>query len=117
MNNHKSKWPSRLCWGPNVLPKAGAFAWLEIKDKILIGMRLDRLITPLFSCIMCEKAFESTDHLLLGYEFAHHCQTWVMNKLGWSSPLQNSIFQLIHLFMFMGDFPLRNNLEHMAQKK
>lgn len=69
-----SVWPSKLCWGPSIILKASAFTLLEIKDRILIAMRLDQLgITPLFPCVMCGKAYESSDHLLLTCEFASTC--------------------------------------------
>ncbi|XP_057860497.1 uncharacterized protein LOC131069160 [Cryptomeria japonica] len=38
-----SCWPIKLFWHFACLPKAGAFAWLAVQDKVLTRMRLDRL--------------------------------------------------------------------------
>ncbi|XP_057828531.1 uncharacterized protein LOC131039709 [Cryptomeria japonica] len=49
-----SCWPTKLFWHPACLPKVGAFAWLAVQDKVLTGMRLDRLgITTVFPCVFC----------------------------------------------------------------
>lgn len=91
--NHRIYVPLKFCWGPHVLPKAGPFSWLAIKDRILTGTRLDRLgIINLFPCVMCGKTFESTNHLLPSCDFAQICWYWLLNQLGWSSPLYHSLY-------------------------
>ncbi|XP_059078037.1 uncharacterized protein LOC131876615 [Cryptomeria japonica] len=83
-----SCWPTKLFWHPACLPKAGAFAWLAVQDKVLTGMRLDRLgITTVFPCVFCGYCMESMDHLFLLCPFASNCWYWLFDMLGWSSSL------------------------------
>ncbi|XP_057814319.1 uncharacterized protein LOC131028107 [Cryptomeria japonica] len=77
--------PYRLFWHVGCLPKAGAFAWLAVQDRILIGMRLDRFgVTIIFPCVMCGGSPESVDHLFLHCPFASQCWYWLFNKLNQS---------------------------------
>lgn len=65
-------WPSILCWGKWLLPKVGAFLWIALHDRILIGNHLKRFgIEGLSWSILCKKDEEMVDHLLLWYPFAH----------------------------------------------
>ncbi|XP_059076538.1 uncharacterized protein LOC131875856 [Cryptomeria japonica] len=49
-DNDLPSWSYKLFWHPVCLPKAGAFAWLAVQDRVLTGMRLDRLgITVAFT--------------------------------------------------------------------
>ncbi|XP_057856996.2 uncharacterized protein LOC131066288 [Cryptomeria japonica] len=51
--------PFKLFWHVVCLPKVGAFAWLAVQNRILTGMRLDRLgITVVFPCVMCGGSLE-----------------------------------------------------------
>ncbi|XP_059068327.1 uncharacterized protein LOC131858877 [Cryptomeria japonica] len=43
MGKDLSSWPYKLFWHPACLPKAGAFTWLVVQDRVLTRMRLDRM--------------------------------------------------------------------------
>ncbi|XP_057833546.2 uncharacterized protein LOC131044273 [Cryptomeria japonica] len=67
----RKEWPTKLMWSSPILPKVGVFTWLTLKKRILTGERLRRLgFLGSFRCIMCKKAEESLDHLLLQCEEA-----------------------------------------------
>lgn len=60
------EWLVDLFWGKECLPKAGTFAWLAFRGRILTGERRKRLgFHGPSRCVMCEKAEETVDHLLL----------------------------------------------------
>jgi len=91
----KSDWPSFLCWSKWTLPKAGAFAWIAIHKRILTSDRLKSLgITSPSRCVLCGKAEETIDHLLLTCPFASNCWDWLRQKLGWISALPDRIEDL-----------------------
>ncbi|XP_059070479.1 uncharacterized protein LOC131860126 [Cryptomeria japonica] len=92
----KKEWPLKLVWSSPVLPKVGVFTWLALKKRILTGERLSRLgfLGP-FRCVMCKKADESLDHLLLQCEEAQMVWNFLLGKLGWQTPLPNSVFELL----------------------
>lgn len=49
-----SSWPYKLFWHLACLPKAGAFAWLVVQDRVLTRMRLDRMgLFVVFYCVLC----------------------------------------------------------------
>lgn len=49
-----SSWPSKLFWHSTFLPKARSLSWLAVQDRVLTGMRWDRLgITGVFPCVFC----------------------------------------------------------------
>ena len=53
-----------LCWNNVVLPKAGCFSWLAIKNRILTSDHLERLkVAPPFKCVLYQDEYESMDHL------------------------------------------------------
>lgn len=84
--------PFKLFWYATCLPKARAFSWLVVQDRILIGMRLDRLgIIVVFPCVMCGGSLECMDHLFLHCPFANHCWYWLFNKLNWRSSLSKDL--------------------------
>jgi hypothetical protein len=84
-----------FCWNHVVLPKAGCFAWLTIKHRILTSDRLSRLhIAPSFNCLFCNECEEIVDHLLLTCPFASQCWNFILNKLNYSTPLQNTIWEV-----------------------
>ncbi|XP_059068564.1 uncharacterized protein LOC131859059 [Cryptomeria japonica] len=61
-----SSWPYKLFWHPACLPKAGAFTWLAMQDRVLTGMRLDRMgLSVVFPCVLCNQKLESSSHLFL----------------------------------------------------
>lgn len=73
-----ANWPYHLYWNLSYLPKARAFIWLTLRDIILTGTRLDKMgITSLYKCVLCDKAFESSDHSLLHCEFAQTIWKWL----------------------------------------
>lgn len=80
-----SSWPYKLLWHPTCLPKARAFAWLAVQDRVLTGMRLDRMgLSVVFPCVLCKQKLESSSHLFLHCEFALGCWNWFFEKLGLS---------------------------------
>lgn len=84
-----------FCWNSNVLPKAGCFAWLALRKRILTSEWLSRLcIAESFICKLCNKELESIDHLLLQCPFAYQCWVFVLNKLQMSLSLPNSLWDL-----------------------
>ncbi|XP_059069835.1 uncharacterized protein LOC131859787 [Cryptomeria japonica] len=91
----RKEWPIKLMWSSPILPKAGVFTWLALKKCILTGERLHRLgfLGP-FRCIMCKKAEESLDHLLLQCEEAQTVWSFLLGKLGWMVPLPNIVLDL-----------------------
>ncbi|XP_057823289.2 uncharacterized protein LOC131035575 [Cryptomeria japonica] len=91
----RKEWPTKLMWSSPILPKAGVFACLALKKRILTGERLRRLgfLGP-FRCIMCKKAEESLDHLLLQCEEAQMVWSFLLGKLGWMAPLPNTVLDL-----------------------
>ncbi|GLJ18307.1 hypothetical protein SUGI_0323970 [Cryptomeria japonica] len=59
-------WPHKLCWSNKLLPKAGAFLWLALHNRILTGDRLKSIgISEPNMCVMCKADDESANHLLL----------------------------------------------------
>ncbi|XP_059068451.1 uncharacterized protein LOC131858970 [Cryptomeria japonica] len=83
-------WP--LFWSKECLPKAGAFAWLATKGRILTGERRKRLdLEGPSKCVMCNQAKESVDHLLLTCEVAQKCWSELQKNLNWQGLLQCSI--------------------------
>ncbi|XP_057839760.2 uncharacterized protein LOC131049710 [Cryptomeria japonica] len=88
LNVKRDDLPFKLFWHAACLPKVGAFSWLAIQDRILTGMRLDRLgITVVFPCVMCGGSLESVGHLFLHCPFANHYWNWLFNKLNWKFAL------------------------------
>lgn len=50
-----SSWPYKLFWHLACLPKVKAFAWLVVQDRVLTGMRLDRMgLSIVFPCVSCK---------------------------------------------------------------
>lgn len=77
-----SYWPTKLCLGRWIFPKAGAFLWIALHGHILIGERLKSIsfARPNW-CILCKADVESVDHLLLWCPFAKECWDWLLSKL------------------------------------
>lgn len=87
-----SPWPFKLFWHSTCLPKAGTFSWLAIQDKVLTGMRLDRMgLSAIFPCVLCNKNLESSSHLFLHWDFAFGCWQWLFEKLGLSFVIGNDL--------------------------
>lgn len=99
-NDHPA-WLYKLFWHSACLPKAGAFAWLAVQDRVLTGMRLDRLgITVAFTCVLCNKHLESSSHLFLHCDFAYQCSLWFFDKLNLTFVMEND------LITFFSSWPL-----------
>lgn len=81
-----------LCWNKDVLPKAGAFAWLAYRGRILTVERLRRIgfVGP-SRCPLCEHQEESLDHLLIQCHYASKCWDLVQFKLQWQGPRAQSL--------------------------
>lgn len=85
-------WAKNLCWSKECLPKAGAFAWLAVKGRILSRERRKRLgLAGPTKCVLCDEAEESTDHLILHCKVASSCWDALRLKLGWKGPWQNTV--------------------------
>ena len=71
-----------LCWSKDILPKAGAFAWLAYNGRIFIVERLRKIgIIGPSRCPLCEQHEESVDHLLIQCQYARKCWDMVQFKL------------------------------------
>ncbi|XP_057815151.2 uncharacterized protein LOC131028820 [Cryptomeria japonica] len=91
-SSSSSSWPTNLFWHLAFLPKAGSFAWLAIQDKVITGMRLDRLgITAVFPCVIYGYCMETMDHIFLLCPFAWECWHWLFGMLGWTSALSSNL--------------------------
>ena len=90
-------WPHQLCWNKLCMPKAGAFAWLAFKGRILTDDRRYKygFIGP-SRCSLCMKEVESANHLLAQCTFAQHCWALLKQHLCWSTPLPGSVKGIFH---------------------
>lgn len=76
------EWESKICWNNVCLLKAGAFAWLVGNKRILSGDRLKKMgFAGPFHCVLCEKAKEDVDHLLLNCDFAQKAWLFGLQRL------------------------------------
>ncbi|XP_059075024.1 uncharacterized protein LOC131875037 [Cryptomeria japonica] len=75
--------------------KSKSLHMVDSEKRTLTGERLRRLgfLGP-FRCIMCKKAEESLDHLLLQCEKAQTIWSFLLGKLGWMAPLPNTVLDL-----------------------
>jgi ribonuclease HI len=84
-----------FCWNNTVLPKAGCFAWLALRKRILTSDRLQKLnISQPFQCVLCSEDVETVDHLFIHCSFAQQCWNFVMQKLNLSMPLPYTLWDL-----------------------
>lgn len=82
-------------WNSVVLPKAGCFAWLALRKRILTSDKLERLhITNSFACVLCKVETETVDHLLLRCPFAQQFWLHVVEKQNLSMPLPYTLWEL-----------------------
>jgi hypothetical protein len=80
----KSEWPHKLCWHKQVAPRAGAFLWTTLHERVLTGERLKLYgIQGPSICTLCWQNEESLNHLLLDCPFAIQCWNWLNKILGW----------------------------------
>lgn len=92
-----SNLPLSLCWDKRCLPKAGLFAWLAIQNRILTSETFKKFgYEGPSRCPLCEKAEESSNHLLVTCDYAHNCWGWLRKQLIWYFPIPNSILDLFY---------------------
>ena len=78
-----------FCWSSVVLPKAGNFAWLALKKRILIGEKLSKLnIVHNMKCVLCMEVEENVDHLFVQCKLAYQCWIFILQILNFSCPFQ-----------------------------
>lgn len=78
------------------IPKAGAFLWTALHNKILMGDGLARIgIHGPNICLLCCADGESANHLLLNCPFASDCWDWLMQSLGWYSPRHMDLLEFL----------------------
>ncbi|XP_059070959.1 uncharacterized protein LOC131862033 [Cryptomeria japonica] len=82
----KCDWPTSLCWDKMVAPRAGAFLWAVMHERILTGERLKMYgICGPSICVMCKSNEETINHLLMECPFARQCWNWLCQSLRWVS--------------------------------
>ncbi|XP_059077214.1 uncharacterized protein LOC131876305 [Cryptomeria japonica] len=95
MENYDLGIPQKLFWSNKLIAKAGVFAWLATRRKILTTDKFRRMGSQGPSrCILCKAQEESVDHLLLNCSFTAKCWRWLCAKLGWITTLPNDIVSL-----------------------
>lgn len=98
------QWPQHLLWRKDCLQKAGAFAWLAIRERILTGDQLSKLgFAGPFKCVMCKKEIETPTHLLLHCLVAQNCWTRLLQKIEWVTPLMGSLLSWFQAWGCWGD--------------
>ncbi|XP_057872052.1 uncharacterized protein LOC131078394 [Cryptomeria japonica] len=76
------KWPVVLCWDKWVLPKAGAFLWIALHERIITSDRLKSIsIAGPSRCCFCKKEEESAEHLLYSCSYSRQFWDWLQLKL------------------------------------
>ena len=69
---------------------------------ILTSNRPNRLnIAPPFKCVLCGEHEETMDHLFVKCTFAYHCWCFVLCKLNYSTPLQNTLWSLFQAWLVL----------------
>ncbi|XP_059070572.1 uncharacterized protein LOC131860208 [Cryptomeria japonica] len=86
------EWESEVCWNNVCLLKARAFAWLASNKWILSRDRLKKMgfVGP-FRYVLCEKAEEDVDHLLLSCDFAQKAWIFGLQRLNWKGPMVGNL--------------------------
>lgn len=88
----QGNWSKNLCWGKFVLPKAGAFAWTALHDRILTVDRLYRIdFSRPYRCVLCKNHEETSNHILVECDYAWDCWAHFYKKLNWHSLLPKGI--------------------------
>ncbi|XP_059066274.1 uncharacterized protein LOC131857602 [Cryptomeria japonica] len=68
-----------------VLPKARAFLWIVLHEKILMGDRLKVIgIQGPNWCFLCKSEEETSNHLLYKCPFSEACWNWYLDMVGLS---------------------------------
>ncbi|GLJ30873.1 hypothetical protein SUGI_0613830 [Cryptomeria japonica] len=79
-------WLYRLCWHNRLLPKADAFLWIALHNKILIGDRLKLIgISGPSICVLCKSAEETIDHLLFTCPMTEACWNYFFDKINYTT--------------------------------
>ncbi|GLJ54108.1 hypothetical protein SUGI_1158690 [Cryptomeria japonica] len=69
-----ASWPHKLCWNNRLLPKAGAFLWITLHNRILTADRLKLIgISGPSMCFMCKEVDETSNHLLFSCPVVVSC--------------------------------------------
>ncbi|GLJ49629.1 hypothetical protein SUGI_1052950 [Cryptomeria japonica] len=64
-----------------LLPKAGAFLWITLHNRILTGDKLKMIgISGSNMCVMCRADEETANHLLFNCPLAEACWNWFFDK-------------------------------------
>ncbi|XP_059066510.1 uncharacterized protein LOC131857802 [Cryptomeria japonica] len=67
-------WQHKLCWNHKILPKVGAFLWIALHTRNLMGDRLKTIgILGPNRCVMCRVDEESANHLLFSCPVVEYC--------------------------------------------
>lgn len=73
------KWPTKLFWGKDCLPKAESFSWLAVMGRILTGGKRKKFgFRGRKRYVVCEVDEEDAAHLILYFKVASDC--WAMLK-------------------------------------
>ena len=81
-------WPTKLFWDKDCLPKAGSFAWLATKERILTDDRRHKFgFHGPSRCSLCEASQEDANHPLLNRTVAMEMWKMLQEKLGWQGLL------------------------------
>lgn len=90
------KIPLKVCWDIACLPKDGFFLWLAFQNRALTADKLHRfgIIGPNW-CVMCKQNNEDIYNLFLKCPFVQTCWEWIKSRLKWTTPLQNSLQELL----------------------
>ncbi|XP_059064684.1 uncharacterized protein LOC131069894 [Cryptomeria japonica] len=97
------EWESKICWNNACLLKVGAFAWLAGNKRILSGDRLKKMgFAGPFRCVLCEKAEEDVDHLLLNCEFAQKAWLFGLQRLNWMDPMAGKLCEWLESWPSLG---------------
>lgn len=97
------EWEAKVCWNNVCLPKAGAFSWLAGNRRILFGDRLRKMgFAGPFRCVLCEKAEEDVDHLLLNCEFAREAWLFGLQRLNWKGPMIGNLSEWLESWPVLG---------------
>ncbi|XP_057839274.1 uncharacterized protein LOC131049246 [Cryptomeria japonica] len=97
------EWETKVCWNNVCLPKARAFSWLAGNRRILSGDCLRKMgfVGP-FRCVLCEKAEEDVDHLLLNCEFAQEAWLFGLQRLNWKGPMAGNLCDWLDSWLVSG---------------
>ncbi|GLJ06858.1 hypothetical protein SUGI_0050380 [Cryptomeria japonica] len=89
-------WPHNLCWNKRLLPKASAFLWTALHNRILTGDRLKHIgISGSDWCIMCKSVEETANHLLFNRSIAETCWNWYFRQINLTTVRNESLLEFL----------------------